>query len=516
MSKDLLPELLQECLAAYDAGLSPEDCLSAYPTRRRELEPLLRQALTLRVAYAPGPDEAFRKRAKESLMFAAGREVTQALSAKPDPLFVADMRIKFLRRAGSTAQEALRSVPTPNPRFVASARERFINAAGAPAQEALRAVPPPRLPFWWNTRRRLLEAASLRPQPQATRRPFGSLAFQAGLSVAVVVLAVAIAGFAFLTDQTAQPSAASEVASLERQLNDLEARYEAGQPIFTDLQTLTKRTLELAEKLNDQPAATGASKLPALIERQLAVGDKVYANVPPPPEVLQAQQQLDDQRAKLLAAAQSTAPSAPAATSTSLPATSTPAGPTATATITPVPAPLQVGQIRYGLVPNDTFGGVTWQEIRTISIRFIAPSNWQLGGVAPDATGVARLTSNAIGVGGDNAVVLVDVRNGEILGQANGQIMTLRSDSGVFINPAELVEKGGALAPVLRHILDSFQVTAAAPPTPIPTSTLSPAATATPTQTATPPPTSTPSPPATQVPSTPTQSVAPPTSTRNP
>ncbi len=132
MSRQQLEHLLQECLEGYDAGLSPEECLSAYPHVRSELEPMLRQALSLRFAFAAAPSEEFKSRGRETLLFHAGRDVSKALSKEPDREFVMD------------------------------ARQRFLSAAGAQAQEALRDVPPPRLPFWMNARRRLLDAAATR------------------------------------------------------------------------------------------------------------------------------------------------------------------------------------------------------------------------------------------------------------------------------------------------------------------------------------------------------------------
>ena len=81
MSKKRIEELLQECLDGYDAGLTPEECLSAFPGERAELEPLLRQALSLRVAFANSPSEDFRLDARQKLMF-AGRTRRQSRTRK--------------------------------------------------------------------------------------------------------------------------------------------------------------------------------------------------------------------------------------------------------------------------------------------------------------------------------------------------------------------------------------------------------------------------------------------------
>ena len=65
MSKARIEQMLQECLDGYEAGLTPEECLSAYPAHRVELEPMLRQALSLRVAYATSPSDEFRHQTRD-------------------------------------------------------------------------------------------------------------------------------------------------------------------------------------------------------------------------------------------------------------------------------------------------------------------------------------------------------------------------------------------------------------------------------------------------------------------
>ena len=104
MSREQIEHLLQECLEGFDAGLSPEECLSAYPHVRAELEPMFRQALSLRFAYAASPSEEFKRRGREALLFHAGRDVAQALSKEPDDDFVMDARQRFLNAAGAHAR----------------------------------------------------------------------------------------------------------------------------------------------------------------------------------------------------------------------------------------------------------------------------------------------------------------------------------------------------------------------------------------------------------------------------
>ena len=101
MSREQIEHLLQECLEGFDAGLSPEECLSAYPHVRAELEPMFRQALSLRFAFAASPSEEFKRRGRESLMFHAGREVSQSLSKEPDR-----ERAMDLARSGTWLLEA--------------------------------------------------------------------------------------------------------------------------------------------------------------------------------------------------------------------------------------------------------------------------------------------------------------------------------------------------------------------------------------------------------------------------
>src|SRR5262249_33164447 len=136
-----------------------------------ELEPMLRQALALRCAFAASPDPAYRERTKEKLLFVAGREAIQAYDA------------------------------TPSEDFVGNARERLLESAGRRSQEALRAIPPPRLPFWANARRRLLAAAT-EPGPQRRPAPaFGPIGMRPALAGAFAALVLLVSTFTFLNSQ---------------------------------------------------------------------------------------------------------------------------------------------------------------------------------------------------------------------------------------------------------------------------------------------------------------------------
>ena len=492
MSKKQLDLLLQECLAAYDSGRSPNECLAAFPEHREELEPLFRQALSLRVAFAASPSETFRAEARNRLLVAAGRDVIQAYSRKPDPDFV------------------LRT------------RERFLEAAGASTQEALRAIPPPRLPFWVNTRRRLLETAA-KPAPQPVARPV-ALNLRRGLSGAAIALAIAAGGIGYMATQS-NPSVNADLASLEQDLMQVEAQAQAGQVVPASvIIDLSRRTNELVEKLNDQPAQVpSAEKLPAIIERQQAVATQAVVEGPPPPELRQAQQNLAQAEEKVVrlfaaaaatptsqpAAIQATATTPPAATATSQPAALAPTAvpttvpPTATAIPTTAPpatpGPLQPGQVSVALLPGDNFASMSWTEIRTTTIRFVAPSDWTIVGLNVDSSGIATLGGDNLRVQNQavNVLVNLNVKNGETVAIVDGQQIRLRSRGadGDPISAIDAISKTGPeTGATLYHLTESIEL-AEPEPTPTPTATATPVP-PTSTPTATPvPPTATPVPP---------------------
>lgn len=426
MSRNL-SDLLQQCLEAYDAGLSPEECLSAFPRDRRVLEPLLRQALSLRIAFTHAPSEDFQERTRERILFAAGREVSHAFASEP--------RTEFVDRA----------------------RQRLIRSAGANAQEALRSVPPPRLPFWWNARRRLLEAAVV-PRPRPVFRP--SFALRAGLSAAVVVLAIGIAGAAYLASERHPTSVNAEFAYIEQRLTDVEQRAAAGESVSPAVLTdLLRRTNELASKLEDQPTPV-TEKLPALVKRQKEI---LNSTAPPgarPPELVQAQQQLNqaEQKMRELAARNDPAPQPSANTN---PSSSSPAQPPATAAPAISLAPLQTGQVLAGPAPADTTYGMSWNEVRTTSMRFVIPSGWKVTNVTPVSPNIYALNSGYVGVDGGGSPLIVNVTTGEISALINNQLVNLRTAAGVVIPVEELVAKAGPASLELRHLLESFALTVA-------------------------------------------------------
>jgi hypothetical protein len=456
VNKDrLLEEMLEECLAAHDAGLEPEECLSAWPDHRVELEPLFRQALLLRVAYANAPAAAFQQRLRQKLLFTAGKDVSQALAAEPDEL------------------------------FVTRTRARLVHAAGAQAQEALRNVPPPRLPFWINARRRLLETAAAPPtRPRQVFQPF-ALVMRTGLSAAVVVLAIAVAGIAFLSSQSSPPSVSAQLEALEQKLDAVEQQAAAGEHVAPNvLIELSRETNAIAEKLNTEQAPPPlVAKLPEIIDRQRDVVNHVVSDTGTAAEIRQAQQQLTQAEEKVrVLAARVEQPTQPPATQE--PATATPpaaaVSPTAPAVV-PTAAPIVGDQVRISLSPTDATYGLSWVEIRTATIRFVIPSNWKVVGVTPNATGVATFEGNFLRIDGPNVLVIVNTKSGEINALLDGQPVELLSEDRELIGLSELIEVAGLIAPELRHLLESVElsgsVTGVTPP---PSATPRPAATPTP------------------------------------
>lgn len=495
--------MLQDCLAAYESGVSPRECLSAFPEHQAELEPMLRQALSLRVAFAASPSEEFRTAARDRMLFAAGSQTRAAFEIKPSPQFVRSARERFMFVAGRDAVKALDAQPSEA--YVASARDRFLQAAGASTQEALRAVPPPRLTFWVNARRRLLEAAA-NPAPQRRSAPSLTFALRTGLSSAVIVLAIAVSGLAYMASQGRPQSVTAERAlfELEEDITQVENQARSGELIPAHIIIeLSKRTTELSQKLAEQPAAAPvADKLPEIILRQQAVVSQAATVNSTTPELLQASQNLvqAEQNVRLFAAAVTpiaappTQPPAPTATAPAVPvvveptqapaATATaPAAPTAPAatsvpTTSSTPAPLLAGQIRATSLPNDHLYELDWMRLETTEISFLVPANWKVPGIAFSATGTGTLGSSTLRIDSPDATVLVIVNMKTGLAQAiiNDKAVALRAEGtyGQPIDLASLVTLAGPSTPALYRLVESIELTA--PPTPSAT----PAASSTP------------------------------------
>ena len=472
-----LQQLLQECLEGYDAGLTPDECLSAYPRVRAELEPLFRQAISLRVAYAASPSREFRHRAREKLMFAAGRDVTHALSAEPDP------------------------------QFVNTTRQRLLNRAGAGAQEALRDVPPPRLPFWANARRHLLETAASTPPKPVHRMP---ATVRYALSAAVVVLAMAIAGAGFFLQDSPvnhpAQNASAELQYISNQVDNYEQLRASGQVVSSkELNELATRTKNLVEKsTTDNPNQDVLAKLPDLIDRQRqlakddnASNDETLANV---------QQRLDeaDQQVTAAVAASPTAvPTSTQDTTAAIAPTPEPTvEPTAEATATPEatlsvpdvepvdPSALGPGQVVKQFNPDVQLLGVRWWSVTTNAVRFDIPEAWTVTNIVTDENGISVLNPPAaLFVKTDVAglTLVVSNQSGKVVTVVDGQQYTLRDAGNVApLGVNELVQIIGVDPQVLNlhNMLNSIEVFGVQP-TATPEATSTPGATVTSTATAT-------------------------------
>jgi hypothetical protein len=506
VAKKHIEELLQLCIAAFDSGSAPEECLAAYPEHRAVLEPLLRQAISLRVAYACSPRPEFREQAKRRFMFAAGREVSQALSAQPSSEFVKRAKNRFMFTAGREVAAAFEQ--DPDKEFVQDARQRLIHAAGSEAQETLRNVPPPRLPFWSNARRRLLETAREQQNghPVARRAGSGSLALRASLSAAVVVLAVAVAGLAYMVGFQSQPqSANAEYAALERDLQELEQQALSGQPISASaVQQVAERTNKLLDKIDSPGEQKLVEKLPALIERQKEVVLAASTGGPIAPELQQAQLQLTQSANKVeeirQAVAQTELPTStaePAAIATAPPtqepspppaaaATAPPADtPVATASPVATSSPVEEKTVLISPLTDDRTNGQAWKQVQTANISLAIPDAWRLAGVELDSSGRAELEANSLVFTADGIVISVNLNTGNINAVIGDQPQLVLRSGGVGgrLAPVDeaFLQKAGSFAVVLKHVMDTIELSGALTPPPPPTPTPPPS-------TATPPP----------------------------
>jgi hypothetical protein len=499
---DQIDTLLQKCLEGYEAGLTPEECLSAWPAQRDFLEPLLRQAILARMSLAALPREDFRERLQTRLMFVAGREAKAAFAAAPRAEFREELHEKLMFVAGREARQTFGV--SPDPSFVQRTRNRLRFRAGASAQEALRAVPPPRLPFWVNARRRLLEAASAQNRQPAPHYTLALLT-RTALSVAVFVLAITLGGVLYLTARPHTPTANAELASIRLETQQVARQAAAGVPIQADdLAELSGRTLALSGKINtDQTLSPLADQLLPLIKQQQEVVNGVKADLPAPPPALQAaQQQLSQAEAQvhisILRADQTTAPATQptiAAAATIAPVPSATPGLATPVVTTPVPATAALSLLRISPLPGDTSFGLGWFELATDTLRITVPAGWALIGLTPNADGIARFDTGRLRLDGPSGViVLIDTVNGQMDALVDGQPLSLREKGfGARTLPVtEIVARAAPVARELSHMLETLTLIPVLAPlpavpltTPTSTSTAAPGANATATATAT-------------------------------
>jgi hypothetical protein len=366
------------------------------------------------------------------------------------------------------------------------ARQRLIMAGGAAVQESLRDVPPPRLPFWMNARVRMLEAAKNPPPPQPRPVLVGRPALS--MSLAGIVAAVAIAGAAFFTTQGGQPSAAAELAAIERQVSTIEQQQRDGIFVSPDLLAdITKRTNDLAARLKDgDPSQTFVTlSLQPLIDRQWDLIQRNSSIKPPVGDLNEAREQIQAAQNQLLAAEEKvqTIKSAISPPASSLPTNGTqpaqqpssannqtqqggntrpssqsqaptqptvPAFPQSQAAVGPVPA----GQVRIRGLSNDTTGNMNWIEVRTSDIKFAAPANWSIVGIVQDANGIATLGgATTIGFASpEGSAIIFNLKTLNFDAVINGQAYP----SFQRIDAGELANRAGPAAIWMRHMAESL------------------------------------------------------------
>jgi hypothetical protein len=423
MKKPRIDQMLQECLDGYEAGLTPDECLSAYPERRRELEPLLRQALSLRIAYATNPSDEVRHQVRERLMFAAGRDVKLALARDPDP------------------------------NFILQERTRFLNRAGASAQEALRDVPPPRLAFWVNARRRLLDAAS--GTAPAPARRFGN-ALRYSMSAAAVAIVIAIGAVVVLDHGgTTTDPADAQLAALEQQITDLEQRSLQGQPVTAgELEDLAQKTSLITNAI-DEFDDERADKIGGLILKQQDFAEQAKSSGD---DLTAVQQTLLEAQQKL----GGTEPTATAAAAVVEP-TQAPA-PTSGPAVESTPEPLAPGEVRVEDIDDTTYG-LAWQQVSTESFSFLIPDTWRLW-VDEGEDGELTFSGDflALDTDGDAPIIVLVTLDGETIARVNGVALTLREagPDGATI-PAETLAQFGDVGPALHTFVLSISLSPTTP-----------------------------------------------------
>jgi cytoskeletal protein RodZ len=299
------------------------------------------------------------------------------------------------------------------------------------------------------------------------------------------VLAIAVAGLAYLTDQASPVPVTAESAflQLEQDVQAIEVQAAAGQNIPLEVFVeLSARTRELAGKLNEAPAtAPVAEKLPEIILRQQAVVSQAANVGTTQPGIQQVQDNLvqAEQTVRLLAAsaatptsqAQASAPAPAQPTATMPPATATTAPATATApAVTTTPAPVATvgaGQIRVSALPGDTTFQMQWLEVRTADISFAIPAGWSTPSVVLGASNVATLNSSQFRIDSPDGKVLaiVNLKTGETIAIVDGKQLALRGEGqdGDPIDVTTLVAQAGAGEATLAlfHLVESIDVAAA-------------------------------------------------------
>jgi hypothetical protein len=348
------------------------------------------------------------------------------------------------------------------------------------------------LPFWSNARRHLLEtAAAAPPRQQGHVMAFG---LRSALSAAVVVFAIGIAGAAFFVSSNpaneTRFAISAELAEIERKVGSLDDYRTQGAIIppglLDELQHLALRTSTLYEHVANQDGAL--EQLASLIDRQQEFIAYAQSSGYDHPDLVNASEHLSEAEEKMgggstaliespepIETADTTAmiPTIPVETTTPEPEPTrepTPTGgPAPTQTAEPSdpfdPADLEEGQVLVLAESSDTTLGLDWNRVWTVNGSFVYNAAWSAN-LSVDE-GRAELHSNYVVInlpaseeGPSLGPIVLTLTTGEVVALINGEQITLRSEEGTVIDPAEIVELTGELGPALYHFLTSIDITA--------------------------------------------------------
>jgi hypothetical protein len=136
-------------------------------------------------------------------------------------------------------------------------------------------------------------------------------------------------------------------------------------------------------------------------------------------------------------------------------------------------------------LPDDRTNGQAWKRVETANISFAVPENWRLSGIELDSSGQGEMGSNFLVFNADGIVVTVNAATGNInavIGDQPQFVLRTRGANG-SVTPVDeaFLEKAGSFAVVLKHLMDTIEVSGELLPPPPPTPTPPPS-------TATPPP----------------------------
>jgi hypothetical protein len=235
---------------------------------------------------------------------------------------------------------------------------------------------------------------------------------------------------------------------------------------------VTKRLNAIADTLDEEPEIELAQKLEGLTARSEALS---HAN-PSHPELIQAQEELDEAQEKLRVFAASVITASPTVAAALVSPSAEPSSPTPAPTTEPTPAPTRqpaaTTRTQVKTAPSDEdIYGLDWLSVTTGKTSFVMPANWRMLNVSGDDQGVLTLDQSYLGIdtGGNPAVIiLVFPQTGGVTASIKGTSLPLR-DPGIngetiaadlLIKAAvEIAGVDDTVALALHHFVLSFEVT---------------------------------------------------------